>query len=386
MAEQFGRTRAAEKRDFPLLQGIEAAATKMFVPLMDTSDWGTPLSGEDRATAGGTVLVVGDPVVGFVHVAEVDGKFRLDQLAVHPDHARQGIGTELVYAAAELVAARGGESLSVVTFADVPWNAPFFQALGFAAAEPVPSELRQVLERETAGSRVALVRPISPGVIPRPAVSVIPVRDAEAGLEVFVQHRVQTMDFAPGVVVFPGGRIDPVDTDNAPDLPADELEELYAIWRDSTYVSQADDPRFAVRVVLATGIREVAEETGVLLRPDELIPWDDWTTPPGSPKRFQVHFMVTHLPMDDERSPRNTTTEAFKSEWLPVREVLRRGATGELKVMTPTRVILEELAEFGDVPTVLAACPEVAPVLFDHLITRPRPRRTTTPQLVETTE
>jgi len=375
MTEQFGLARIAEDADLSLLQGIESAATELFSSLMDIGAWSVPPTGDDRVDSGGNVLVVGTPAVGFAHVTEIDGKFRLDQVAVHPDHARQGLGTELVYAAAELVAARGGDSLSLVTFADVPWNAPFFEALGFVPVDPVPAELAELMARESAHPRVALARPISPGVVPRPAVSVIPVRDGDKGLEVFVQHRVQTMDFAPGVVVFPGGRIDPVDSDNPPEIPAHELEELCEVWKDSTYVSQADDPRFAVRVVLATGIREVAEETGVRLAPDELLPWDDWTTPPGLPKRFQVHFMVTHLPKEDPRSPHNTTTEARASEWLEVTEILRRGAGGDLQVMTPTRVILEELAAFGDAQAVLSAYPEVTPVHFDRRGQRPRASR-----------
>ncbi len=381
MAEQFGDTRVAEERDFPSLQEIEAATSQLFPGLRGTNDSDLPTASGDRVGSGGTVLVVGEPAVGFARVSEVGGKFRLDQVAVHPDHARQGLGTELVYAAAELVADRGGEALSLVLRADMSGNGSFFKALGFAVVDPPPQELAPVIEHELArgSSRghalVAMTRPITPGVVPRPAVSVIPVRDGDDGLEVFVQHRVQTMDFAPGVVVFPGGRIDPIDTENAAQVPADELDELVDIWRDSTYVSEAEDPRLAVRVVLATGIREVAEETGVHLTPEELIPWDDWTTPPGLPKRFQVHFMVAHLPTDDERSPQNTTTEAFKSEWLSVREVLRRGAEGDLKVMTPTRVILEELEQFGDVPTVLAACPEVTPVHFDRRGLRPRRSR-----------
>ena len=40
---------------------------------------------------------------------------------------------------------------------------------------------------------------------PRLAASVILLRDADHGLEAFVQHRVNTMDFAAGMVVFPGG-------------------------------------------------------------------------------------------------------------------------------------------------------------------------------------
>lgn len=47
---------------------------------------------------------------------------------------------------------------------------------------------------------------------PRLAVSVVMLRDSPRGIEVFVQHRASTMDFAAGVIAFPGGRVDDVDS------------------------------------------------------------------------------------------------------------------------------------------------------------------------------
>ncbi|MEO6955736.1 MAG: nitrilase-related carbon-nitrogen hydrolase [Antricoccus sp.] len=214
-------------------------------------------------------------------------------------------------------------------------------------------------------------------VVPRPAVSVIPVRDGPNGLEVFVQHRVHTMDFAAGVVVFPGGRIDPVDVANPADVSELDLDELVQVWGDSTYVREAAEPRLAVRVVLATGAREMHEETGVLLHPEQMLPWDDWTTPEISPKRFQVYFLVAHIPLGDPRTPRNTTTEAKLSEWLPVDDLLRRNGA-DLSLMTPTRVILQELADFGSAAAVLGAHPIITPVHLDRGGLRPRQSRRTT--------
>ncbi len=377
------RVRAAAERDLGRLRGIEAAADQLFAPLMKIAHWGTPADGRDRAESGGQLFVIGEPAVGFAHVIEIDGHFHLAQLAVHPDHGRRGLGTALVYAAAEAIARRGGESMSLLTFADVPWNAPFYRRLGFETVEPAPDYLAPAIEHDEqlglkrGGPRVVMARTISPLVEARPAVSVIPIRDSEHGLEVYVQHRVHTMDFAPGVVVFPGGRVDPIDTTDAPEVDDNDLDELAETWRGSSYVCNYADPRLAVRVLLATGIREMAEETGVRLSPSEVLPWDDWTTPPAFPKRFQVHFMVAHLPMSDPRSPYNTTTEAFKSEWLPVVDVLDRGDGGDLQLMTPTRVILRELADLGSASAVLSAHPEVTPVRNDRSGVRPRTSRRT---------
>lgn len=82
MAEQVGHTRVAEERDFPLIQEIEAAISRLAPDLRDGS--GTP----DHAYE--TVLVVGEPPVGFAHISEVDGRFSLERIAVRPDQARQG--------------------------------------------------------------------------------------------------------------------------------------------------------------------------------------------------------------------------------------------------------------------------------------------------------
>ncbi|MDN6379327.1 MAG: NUDIX hydrolase, partial [Brevibacterium aurantiacum] len=74
-----------------------------------------------------------------------------------------------------------------------------------------------------------------PHAVPiKPAVSVLMIRDGATGLEVFVQHRVSTMDFAAGVVVFPGGRVDPIDEQTAAsiEVPAPQIHE--SAWQDST--------------------------------------------------------------------------------------------------------------------------------------------------------
>ncbi|MBR7560302.1 hypothetical protein KC218_27520, partial [Mycobacterium tuberculosis] len=64
--------------------------------------------------------------------------------------------------------------------------------------------------------------------------SVIMVRDGDSGLEAFVQHRVTTMDFAAGVVVFPGGRVDPVARQGAESIEVDDPDLHLEAWSDST--------------------------------------------------------------------------------------------------------------------------------------------------------
>ena len=209
----------------------------------------------------------------------------------------------------------------------------------------------------------------------RPAVSVVPLRDGPEGLEVFVQHRRTTMDFAAGAVVFPGGRCDPGDETKgaALDLPEPVLGEHVAAWSLLTVLE--GDPRAQARTLLATGLRELAEETGLVAPPADLLPWDRWVTPEGLPKRFDVAFFVLAVPADAEAQPEHATTEATHSRWEPVAGVLEGAAAGALAVLTPTRVILEELDALRDVATVVARRPVITGVRDDRPQGRPRPRR-----------
>lgn len=210
---------------------------------------------------------------------------------------------------------------------------------------------------------------------PRPAVSVIPLRDGARGVEAFVQHRQPTMDFAAGAVVFPGGRCDPQDRAKGAGLhlPQDVLDEHIAAWQDVVVIG--DTPEDQARTLLATGLRELGEETGLWAEPSRLLPWDRWVTPERSPKRFDVAFFVLPVPAEDAAQPGHTTTEATHSRWESVEQVLAAAGAGVLALLTPTRVMLEELAVLRDVATVVDHRPVISGVREDLPETRPRPRR-----------
>ena len=74
---------------------------------------------------------------------ELERIAHLEQLAVRPAVLRRGIGSALVRAAMAEAAARGYDEISLCTYADVPWNAPFYRLLGFEeVAEPGPLHRR----------------------------------------------------------------------------------------------------------------------------------------------------------------------------------------------------------------------------------------------------
>ena len=77
------------------------------------------------------ILVAGTPPVGFARVDEVGGQAHLEQLSVQPDSAGRGIGRSLVEAALDAARGRGYLSMTLCTFAGVPFNAPFYASCGF---------------------------------------------------------------------------------------------------------------------------------------------------------------------------------------------------------------------------------------------------------------
>ena len=139
--------RGARREDLDLVTAIEGEADQQFVPLFGPLDW-KPTPGTWRIGVPGFLLVAGDPVVGFAHVMELEGIAHLEQLAVRPSEQRRGTGTALVRAAQAGAAERGYDAISLCTYADVPWNAPFYRSLGFEEVEEPGPLHRRMREHE----------------------------------------------------------------------------------------------------------------------------------------------------------------------------------------------------------------------------------------------
>ena len=126
--------RSARVDDLPVLGDIERAAGAAFRDLgMAAVADADPLSmGElTRFQADGRAWVVADEAdlpVAYLLVEVVDGNGHVEQVSVHPDHARQGLGRTLLDAADRWALRRGLSALTLTTYADVPWNAPYYAA------------------------------------------------------------------------------------------------------------------------------------------------------------------------------------------------------------------------------------------------------------------
>lgn len=132
--------RSSSPNDYLAIETIENSADLLLIERLRPESWEPAPSGQARAQEPGFILLAEqaqpDTVVGFVHVLERDGFAHLEQISVLPQHGRRGHGQRLVEAAKEEARQRGYDSLTLRTYADVPWNAPFYARLGFVETEP----------------------------------------------------------------------------------------------------------------------------------------------------------------------------------------------------------------------------------------------------------
>jgi len=200
-------------------------------------------------------------------------------------------------------------------------------------------------------------------VTPRPAATILLLRDGREGLEVLMVARAREVDFASGALVFPGGRVESTDAVLAP----------------------PDDPLGAFRIA---AIREAWEESGILmahppgpevpaegeflahlhergLRPshEALTPFAHWITPPHSPKRFDTHFFLAHAPEGQEAI--HDGREAVEAVWIRPEVAVFEAQAGRRTLVFPTRLNLLRLARHNSAQDAItaAACAPIVTVM-----------------------
>jgi 8-oxo-dGTP pyrophosphatase MutT (NUDIX family) len=213
-----------------------------------------------------------------------------------------------------------------------------------------------------------------------PSATILLVRDAPEGLEVFMVVRHHEIDTASGASVFPGGKLADGDSDPALRAYCDGADGL-------------DDGDLALAVA---AIRESFEECGVLLARragetglldaaatealqdfrapfesgdlamadfvaehelrlacDALVPFARWITPVVVPKRFDTHFYLTAAPAD--QAALHDGGETVDSIWIRPEAALTEANAGDRPIVFPTRLNLMLLAQAPNVAAALAA-------------------------------
>lgn len=220
-----------------------------------------------------------------------------------------------------------------------------------------------------------------PQMTPRPASTLILTRDTSFGLEVFLMQRTHQATFMPGVFVFPGGAVDPMDssdsilslcnsiddTDASCMLGMEQGGLAYAIAaiRESfeeaglllahnaqgTYVEIAESSDIeyyaGMREGLNTGqltFADVIRLRGLKIAVEKLVFFSRWITPVGLPRRYDTHFFVAAAPEQQIAVPDGQ--EAIDHIWLAPLDALERGRRGELPLSLPTISTLQDIAAF----------------------------------------
>ncbi|WP_067574649.1 GNAT family N-acetyltransferase [Nocardia acidivorans] len=150
------RIRAATTDDLPTLQDIEDAAGAPFrtVGMNEIAEDEPPslelLEEHRRAGRAWVAVDDSDTPIAYLISEEVDGTEHIGQVSVHPDAGRQGIGRLLIERAAEHARGQGLSALTLTTFVEVPWNAPYYMRLGFHMVddEELTPGLRKIRARE----------------------------------------------------------------------------------------------------------------------------------------------------------------------------------------------------------------------------------------------
>ncbi len=228
-----------------------------------------------------------------------------------------------------------------------------------------------------------------------PATTIVLLRpcgaDPGSTFETCLLERAPTSSFLAKAHVFPGGRVDPEDHDPAWSSMCDGVEALAA--RLVAHLPRAEAVAHAV-----AGIREVFEETGLLLaqtpasdaevaraRRDlldgratfrewctstdtrlslgALLPWARWITPEREPKRFDTWFLLAVVP--PEAGVSVIPGELVAGAWHTAHASLAAYDEDALVMAPPTVRTFEELSEHASLAAVCEASPQraLAPIL-----------------------
>ncbi|HWN31969.1 MAG TPA: GNAT family N-acetyltransferase [Pseudonocardia sp.] len=175
------RIRLVREAELPLLREIERASGEIFrdidMALVADDEPSSVLELAHYQEAGRCWVVTGDDpaqahpepagaLLGYLLAEPVDGNLHVAQVSVHPAAAGRRLGAALIEHLARLAVEQGAAGLTLTTYRDVPWNAPYYRRLGFTEIPEarLSPGLRAIRELErTAGldrwPRLAMFRP-----------------------------------------------------------------------------------------------------------------------------------------------------------------------------------------------------------------------------------
>ena len=213
---------------------------------------------------------------------------------------------------------------------------------------------------------------------PRPAATIILLRDAPGGPEAFMLQRTRKAAFLPGAYVFPGGALDASDRDARALSRVRGLDDRQAsaklglgggglaywvaaareCFEEAGILIATDasgEPVSAERVTALASWREplnagkrafaeLLEQEDLTVPAGEIVYFSHWITAAGRPRRFNTRFFLARAPLGQDGW--HDESETVHSFWIAPREALQRHERKEIEVIFPTRTSLADLARF----------------------------------------
>lgn len=169
--------------------------------------------------------------------------------------------------------------------------------------------------------------------IPRPAATVVLLRDGNQGLETLLLKRNKALLFAGGIWVFPGGTIEKEDA-----AGTDGREESIA---------------------RRAAVREVFEESGLVIEENSLVQISCWITPEAEPRRFNTIFFLAEAPLKTKVTIDGS--EIHDHTWVVIREVLAQHEAGEFGLFPPTIMTLRRLSKYNNAKQAMKEMSHIKP-------------------------
>ena len=149
--------RLAEPDDIPSLASVERRAARLFegwrartglTPQFLDNVSSVEKLEEARQRGHLWVATRDGEVVGFAQAMILDGVAHLDEIDVIPEHMRKGVGSRLVETVCQWAGNAGYSKITLSTFRDVPWNAPYYEKLGFHVVSTLTPALQELVDEQ----------------------------------------------------------------------------------------------------------------------------------------------------------------------------------------------------------------------------------------------
>ena len=212
----------------------------------------------------------------------------------------------------------------------------------------------------------------------RRAATVLLLREAASGPEVFMVQRHRRSGFLPNAWVFPGGRVDDADAlikhprirgggalarafgstrDEAVAYGVAAVRETFeesGVWLGAGALPGAlREPLNRGELSLAAAL----DRHGVHVDLDALTPWSWWVTPEAEPRRYDTWFLAAVVP---DVAACHDEVEVVDSGWISPRRILLEPDHERFPLAPPTWWTLRELAAHGSAAAAVAAIHQVS--------------------------